>query len=89
MPAAQVRPADLAPDSVSEFTNSFHAEKCADGRWSVVQTTRWEYREEDSWDCRGGWAWDEEACAIEIVPTEAEAREIVAGLSGSALSRAA
>lgn len=81
MPSAHdIQPADLAPDSVQEFSNSFHAELCNDGFWGVFQVTLWE-------GCDG--EPDREECDLEYGLTEAEALGIVARLSGVALARAA
>lgn len=83
---AEVEPVRLAPDSVTDFIDEFHAELFNDGTWGVVQTTRWQVRVEE-WDCRY-WAKEREIADLDWGLTEAQAREAVERLSGG-LRRAA
>lgn len=72
--ADQINAVDLAPDSVTDFRNSFHAELCNDGFWGVMQTTRW--------TCSDGETEDHDECCIDYGLSEAEARAAADRLNG-------
>jgi hypothetical protein len=79
--AQEIQPVSLAPDSVHDYRNTFHAELCNDGFWGVTQVT--------FWLCRDGVTEDREECGIEYGLTEAEARLLADALNDAPVRRAA
>ena len=76
--ALDVQPADLAPDSVHTYRNSFQAERCNDGKWAVYQITTWIDRNGED---------DGDVCDLAYGLTEAEARDLAERVSAADAGR--